>query len=279
VYQNVDNALTDVVVVTSTGLRISRASGWQTIPYRDMQSAEIFPPVVESMDKTRVTGVQVEMKSGERVVVPITRGPAERPHVRDAWTFYTFVRDAIYESKRQAAGARGPRFLKRSPISEIPWESIADDLQSAPTMRDLTIVDCDATDPQRVLSWLKGSGYELKLIVDSEPSSGSIPDDVQEMLALRPHDFFLKIDPDELDLHCYFFTGYVDFNLIASSLNSRRRLDRLVDFMERLGRLLGRRVPLTYENGWNPQLTGQPLFYGLILQYNPRTDLVEYFPV
>lgn len=94
-YDNCPGEADGVIVVTNMGFHLQSCGNWISI-YFDQLSHVETPAVDEKMSVERL---QVVLKSGERVTIPI-RGGTES--FRDAWEFVRFLNRVIGDIRRRS---------------------------------------------------------------------------------------------------------------------------------------------------------------------------------
>jgi hypothetical protein len=116
------------------------------------------------------------------------------------------------------------------------------------SLHDLYIFDTTVSDWQAVIDWLRTGIYPYTFRFDGE--IGPLPEKVASIFANRAEvDAFLSLDIAGMQINCFFFwEGEIEFDLAPREVNSDERLNQLLDFMRRLGRLLHKDVALTEES-------------------------------
>ncbi len=87
VYENVPEKADESVLVTTSGLYVGRAAGWDFVAYDDID--EVQTPHIEApSDKVCFDAVTVRLKDGRQTNIPIRGGDGKS---RDAWEFLRFL--------------------------------------------------------------------------------------------------------------------------------------------------------------------------------------------
>lgn len=116
--------------------------------------------------------------------------------------------------------------------------------------RDLYVLDTTAQDWREMFRFVRASGWiRHRAFLDDEVGAQELPEDPSEMLDERVlQTWGLVLDLDGLELTCGVYEPCeIEFYLDPRQLDDAR-FERLVEFMEGLGRRLKKDVLLTAEN-------------------------------
>jgi hypothetical protein len=145
------------------------------------------------------------------------------------------------------------------------WQAQWEDLKSAFTVdgswRDLYIFDTTLDDWQRLLDFLAGSGYAMRL---TGGETASPPTTVAGIPWATADDFAtLEVDIGGPVVTCHFFSEEeIEFDFDPSDVTSPAHLAALVLFMQRVSSTMKKPIRLSPENTSEIAL----------LEYDPRTN-------
>lgn len=116
------------------------------------------------------------------------------------------------------------------------------------SLRDIYVLGTTLEDWQKLLDFLHTGLYAVSFLVAGEQRP--LPTRIEEIfLLIHSSGGMMRIDGDQLALHCYFYTDEeIEFDLDPRTINSEELLSRLLDFIRAIGNLLNKPVILTPEN-------------------------------
>ncbi|GER89895.1 hypothetical protein KDW_40570 [Dictyobacter vulcani] len=117
------------------------------------------------------------------------------------------------------------------------------------SLRDLYIYKTQRNDWECLLNYIqKRSDFTNILFVDQHPHPLNV--DIQDLFHMASdHAVLLRIDANQLQLHCHFFEMQeIELDLDPRDINTDDRLNRLMEFMHDISVLLKKSIFLTPEN-------------------------------
>jgi len=134
-------------------------------------------------------------------------------------------------------------------------------------LRDIYVFNTDKADWQTLIDDLRSNTtYSIRFLLDQKLQP--LPHKVETIFHLaQDYAVSLRIDEEQLNLHCYFFTpDQIEFDLDPRDIQSDDRLVRLLDFIHHLGNLLQKPIVLTPESV-------ETIYY---LTFDPKTGKDEW---
>jgi hypothetical protein len=131
----------------------------------------------------------------------------------------------------------------------VSWEKCRDEFEWDGSLRDLYVLGTDLGDWQRLLDLLRE--LALPMVWESGSIRKPIPDDVSEMMVFGPDDErgTLKVNLHGIWVHTHFFAvEEIELDIDPREIQDETAFGRLLDFMRRVARRLGKPVILTPEN-------------------------------
>ncbi|GHO54690.1 hypothetical protein KSB_31650 [Ktedonobacter robiniae] len=142
-----------------------------------------------------------------------------------------------------------------SELSQIVFENDG-------SLRDIFVLNTSEQDWQIMLNFLRQSSYPFEFTIDGTPQE--LPDSVKTIFDLRQeHSTQLCIDRQELVINSFFFTEEeIDFDIHPRDINTGDKVERLLEFMRTISKLLNKEIILT------PQMSETNPWY----RFNPVTE-------
>ncbi len=130
----------------------------------------------------------------------------------------------------------------------LEWEMCKEAFEWDGSLRDIYVLGTDLGDWEKFLAFLKASPYTLEFTVNG--SAESLPDFAAQLFASRDENTYsLCIDPSGMNLRCHFFWSKdIELDVDPRDISGQDQLNRLLDFLRRIGQLLSKPVILTPEN-------------------------------
>lgn len=152
---------------------------------------------------------------------------------------------------------------------KLNWEQCKKDFEFDGTWRDIYILNTNFDDWNKFLKSLSNSNYETKFWIDNETAKEITT--IQAALEIRNHASpYMLIDASGVQIACHFFTDEeIEFDIDPRQVNNQQDLDEVINFMIFLGNLLLKKAILTPENTLS----------SIIIDYNPKTEIVQYYDV
>lgn len=152
------------------------------------------------------------------------------------------------------------------------WQEVKADFEYDGSLLDLYILDTDVQTWQKLLDCLRTNAYPLTYTVEGEQVA--LPVDVETVFCKRQKaSAFLDIDVHGIRVNCHFFVQeQIKLDIDPREVNTETQFGHLCEFVQRIGRGLGRCVILT------PETCGQEEEMA-ILRYLPTTDRFKYTPL
>ena len=147
----------------------------------------------------------------------------------------------------------------------MSWAEAAEDFTPDGSLRDVYVLGTDRGDWERVYRFLR-ERFPHSFELDNEKVPP--PETAEELLRLRSTVApLLRLDVSGMQVNCHFFCEEeIELDLNPREVTDEARFGAVIGLLENLGRLVGKRVILTYENAQD----------AVVLEYDPKGDRVRY---
>lgn len=144
----------------------------------------------------------------------------------------------------------------------VNWEEYRSFFNWDGSWLDLYIIRTTKDDWQRLLDFLRSRDFPFQFSLDEECP---LPQEAAEIFATWEHAVpLLRIQTDGPVLNCHFFTEEeIEFDLDPREVPTEREAEKLFQFIQALGKALGKAVRMTPEN----------LQEKVLLEYDPEMDV------
>jgi len=134
-------------------------------------------------------------------------------------------------------------------LAEVNWDRCRGEFAWDGSLRDIYVRDVGVSEWNRFLTTLAVWPYRTEYFEGGERAP--MPRDAGEIFARREHAAVrLVLTVRSIQLNCHFFTeDELELDLDPREVDGALAFDALLEFMHRLGVLLGRSVILSPENG------------------------------
>ncbi len=150
----------------------------------------------------------------------------------------------------------------------VSWNNCSKEFAPDGALRDIQVVDADATDWQLVVDFLRSNAADLRYTIDGVPAP--LPKDSSSILATRKTaspTLLFRWSGIEIASH-FFGEDDLEFDFRPQDVRSQRELELLASFVTCIGRLLHKSV-VVYHEGWE---------MSPFLLYDHESDDVRYVP-
>jgi hypothetical protein len=133
-------------------------------------------------------------------------------------------------------------------VTRIDWDECRKIFAWDGSWRNIYVLGTDLRDWQRLLDFMRGSGYPVKY--SQAGQDAPLPRSAEQVFGRRYATAPLMwVDVRGVTLACHLFgTGDIEFDIDPREVDEGSKAEGLFDFMARVGRLLGKDVVLTPEN-------------------------------
>jgi hypothetical protein len=134
------------------------------------------------------------------------------------------------------------------------------------SLRDIYVRGTSADDWQKLITFLKFGKYKITYELDSVESP--LPTDFSDIQKYMGEEAqLLSIYIEDVRLNCHFFWAEeIELDLLPNEVDTEEKAETILRFMMEVGRLLGKEVILTPENGQEY----------VMVRYDPKANLMEY---
>lgn len=135
------------------------------------------------------------------------------------------------------------------------------------SLRDIYVLESTSDDWQKLIAFLRSGKYKVTYELDGIEKP--LPSDFSEIQKYMGEVYqLLSIHIEGLRLNCHFFlTENIEFDLLPNEVETEEKAEAIFQFMAMVGRLLGKEVILTPENGQEYVIVG----------YDPKANKMNYF--
>lgn len=151
---------------------------------------------------------------------------------------------------------------------DVTWSRCKSEFDWDGSLRDIYVLDTSSKDWAVLLAEIPLWGY--KVSGDSEGKTCPIPvsfDEVRKITEVASLVLSINLVGILVNTHFY-HDAFIEFDIDPREINSQDDLDKLLEFIQRIGRNLGRRVILTPENDIETP----------ILDFDPVSNRFVYIP-
>jgi hypothetical protein len=147
------------------------------------------------------------------------------------------------------------------------WDQVAEDFEPDGALRDIYVLQASSAEWQQLLDWVRAS-QRFDFFVDGARSQ--LPADVGEIFERRKDAApLLTVWLAEAAANCHFFSDReIELDILPNAFGPEN-VEKLVSFLQNIGKLLNREVLLTHEN----------MREAIILRYDPAAEEVLYVPL
>jgi hypothetical protein len=147
----------------------------------------------------------------------------------------------------------------------MKWEEVRSAFDWDGSWRDLYVLGTTRDDWQRLLDFLRSSGYALRFRHGGDELP--LPDNLSGYFSGESEwTTLLSVEVGGVTLNAHFFTPEeVEFDIDPREVQTSERAEVVFDFMRRVGRALGKPIRLTPEN----------MSELVLFEYDPAADVLR----